>query len=366
MAEDKQEEVKPQLPYKKCLNCGTELTGMYCHNCGQYATSNKFSLKGFIIEYLGNAYMWDSQFVKSIWNLACRPGGLTNDYMAGKFVSHVHPIKLNMFFVFIFITIFVFLSGTEKMTNKVHEITNDEKIYSVLNMDYVVNDAEYSEKIKTSAVDTVLLYTPKVMTQEFSEVLKLVNVIEDSNGKSYDKLAVALPHVLIEDSIIILNDDGYYHFNKDFEHSVQSLDIFNSIWVEMVEFTSVYLPLIILLTAPFLAISLYIVNRKRKLSFVLHFIFSLHYIAFLELVFLVAFILYITISPSREVLELFFALSSCSYLTLAIRNVYEKDSWFKTIIKMIFANLFYIMICFVVFCIIFIIGCFSVIDEIAV
>ena len=366
MGDDKQEEVKPQLPYKKCLNCGTELSGMYCHNCGQYATSHKFSMKEFIVEYLGNAYMWDSQFVKSIWTLARRPGRLTQDYMAGKFVSHVHPIKLNMFFVFIFITIFVFLSGTEKMTNKVHEITNDERVYSVLNMDYVVNDAEYSKKIKTSAIDTVLLYTPMAMTKEFPEALKLVDVIENSNGKSYDVLSVALPHVLIEENIIILKEDGYYHFNKDFSHSLESIDIVNNLWTEMVDFTSVYLPLIILLTAPFLAISLYIVNLKRKLSFVLHFIFSLHYIAFLELVFLVAFFLYITIRPSQGALELFFALSSCSYLTLAIRNVYEKDSWFKTIIKMIFANLFYIMICIVVFFIIFIIACFSIIDKVAV
>ena len=31
------EKTPNSLPYKHCLNCGTELNGMYCHVCGQQA-----------------------------------------------------------------------------------------------------------------------------------------------------------------------------------------------------------------------------------------------------------------------------------------------------------------------------------------
>lgn len=28
-------------PYRYCKNCGTELKGMYCHECGQYAMDSR-------------------------------------------------------------------------------------------------------------------------------------------------------------------------------------------------------------------------------------------------------------------------------------------------------------------------------------
>ena len=28
-----------KLPYEHCLNCGTELKGLYCHSCGQEAVN---------------------------------------------------------------------------------------------------------------------------------------------------------------------------------------------------------------------------------------------------------------------------------------------------------------------------------------
>ena len=97
------------LPYKHCLNCGTELQGKYCHKCGQQVTSKTLKLKDFLIEYANNAFIWDSQCLRTLWNLIRRPGHLTVEYLNGKFVSQEHPLKLNMFLLFVFISLF--LSG---------------------------------------------------------------------------------------------------------------------------------------------------------------------------------------------------------------------------------------------------------------
>ena len=86
---------------KKCLNCGTLLNGEYCHNCGQHVTDHTMNVKRFILNYLDNAFLWDPQHLKTIWRLISRPGVLTKDYLAGKFVSQVQPLKLNMFLLFI-------------------------------------------------------------------------------------------------------------------------------------------------------------------------------------------------------------------------------------------------------------------------
>ena len=48
-----------QIPYSHCKNCGTELQGVYCHNCGQYAKDLKQSFCSYIMEYLSNTYNLD-------------------------------------------------------------------------------------------------------------------------------------------------------------------------------------------------------------------------------------------------------------------------------------------------------------------
>ena len=106
---NKQEETEIEnnvnnMPYKYCLNCGTELSGRYCHSCGQQAINPNPTVRGFIMEYLYNAFMWDPKFFQTIYTLIRRPGHLTNEYLSGRVISYEHPLKLNMFKLFIFIS----------------------------------------------------------------------------------------------------------------------------------------------------------------------------------------------------------------------------------------------------------------------
>lgn len=55
------------LPYKHCLNCGAELKGVYCHCCGQEAVDKTPTIRGFVMTYIDNAFLWDSQFLKTFW-----------------------------------------------------------------------------------------------------------------------------------------------------------------------------------------------------------------------------------------------------------------------------------------------------------
>ena len=80
-------EEQGSLPYEHCLNCGAELQGKYCHKCGQEALDKKPSVGGFVMEYLNNAFIWDSQFFKTFWTLISRPGRLTNEFLAGRYIS---------------------------------------------------------------------------------------------------------------------------------------------------------------------------------------------------------------------------------------------------------------------------------------
>ena len=352
------------IPYKNCLNCGTELNGMYCHICGQQATSKTPTVAGFILEYLNNAFLWDPQFFQTIGTLIKRPGHLTNEYMSGKFTSQEHPLKLNMFLLFVTITLFVFFSGTEKMNDSVDNIMNDERVFSSLQLEDFMKSQDNAEKIKDSQRDTIQLFAPLLLAENYPSVITQLETIEDTQGKGLDKWTAVIPHTLIEEKILVPDTDGYYHFNTETNFGNDAIKIINTVWTKMVDITTQYFPMIVLFTAPFLSMSLSLVQRKSRLPHIHHFIFALHYTALLEFLMICIYVLHLTCAPSMELLQYTMIIASCTYLTIAFRQVYKTSTWMKAIVKALFTSLFYVIINLLIFIIIFFIAIFNVIDKI--
>lgn len=78
-----------------CLHCGTELTGKHCSNCGQKASTHRFSLKHFFThDVLHGAFHLDKGFPYSIKELLMRPGHSIREYVIGKRSKHFNYITL--------------------------------------------------------------------------------------------------------------------------------------------------------------------------------------------------------------------------------------------------------------------------------
>ena len=97
--------------YTHCKNCGTELKGMYCHRCGQYALDVEQPFWKYFRQYFENVYQFDSKVWVTLWMLFRRPGFLTSEFNAGKIVSYVHPMKLLMFITVLFFLFFFSIAG---------------------------------------------------------------------------------------------------------------------------------------------------------------------------------------------------------------------------------------------------------------
>lgn len=77
-----------------CENCGTELTGKYCPQCGQPAIDYRRSFRHVIVDALDSFLNWDSKFFHTIALLLTRPWRLTNEFLAGHRQKFLHPARL--------------------------------------------------------------------------------------------------------------------------------------------------------------------------------------------------------------------------------------------------------------------------------
>src|SRR5438309_1003805 len=82
----------PPLPY--CENCGAPMAGPFCAQCGQAAIDYRRSFRHIIVDVLDSFLNWDSKFFATIGWLIARPWHLTNQFLAGRRVRYVHPLRL--------------------------------------------------------------------------------------------------------------------------------------------------------------------------------------------------------------------------------------------------------------------------------
>ncbi len=85
-----------------CLNCGFEVPERYCSHCGQENTVQHETFGHLVKHFVADIFHYDSQFLLTLKYLLFRPGFLTREYMAGRRVRYVNPIKLYVFVSFVF------------------------------------------------------------------------------------------------------------------------------------------------------------------------------------------------------------------------------------------------------------------------
>src|SRR5437667_6100207 len=81
-------------PLTHCENCGAELQGHWCAQCGQPAIEYRRSFRYVVADLLNEFLNWDSKFFTTIALLILKPWRLTNEFLAGKRVRYVNPLRL--------------------------------------------------------------------------------------------------------------------------------------------------------------------------------------------------------------------------------------------------------------------------------
>ncbi|WP_306394648.1 DUF3667 domain-containing protein [Telluria beijingensis] len=97
-----------------CKNCGATTQGNYCQQCGQATHLHVPSAREFLHEFIAHYVALEGKLWKTLALLIARPGVLTREYIEGRRVRYLEPLRVYLTFSIIFFAIFK-LSGTEML-----------------------------------------------------------------------------------------------------------------------------------------------------------------------------------------------------------------------------------------------------------
>ena len=314
------QEVETDKP-EHCYNCGSKLLdeAHFCMNCGQKRGNKRVSFFTLVNDFLGDFFSWDSKFFRSIIPLSVKPGFLTNEFIKGKKIRYIPPIRLYVFLSFIYFLILSATGGGERLFSsdsggksiatisttegnsvettsilelKDIEIGNEEEITSYRDSLYriVQNDTDTIEHSQWSRFSNGwILLLSKVEPQEIIDSLGINTFFHQQLIYQSAKLKDN-PHKYVQDTI------------KNFS-------------------------VLLFILMPVFALILKLLYIRRKFFYVDHVIFSFHYHAFIFLI-----LLLILLAGQLTWLVAILILYIWIYLFIALRKVY-KQGFFKTLFK---------------------------------
>ncbi len=97
-------------PASTCHNCHTSAPGNFCSACGQSTTLHVPSAREFLHEFVSHYVALEGKLWRTLALLLFRPGALSNEYLAGRRVRYVEPLRVYLTFSILFFAILKFSS----------------------------------------------------------------------------------------------------------------------------------------------------------------------------------------------------------------------------------------------------------------
>ncbi len=343
---------------KVCLNCGADLQGRYCHQCGQENLEPKESLWHLVTHYAHDITHFDGKFFSTLKYLVLRPGFLPAEYLKGHRTSYLHPIRMYVFTSAFFFIIFF-------------------SIFHIDHIDVTGNAKRISDSLRLNGIQVQQLALKRAKTkadsveiQQELDKLERTNFIAvaDSSGRkrnvkltfeeakyksiaSYDSAQRALPLAgrdnWIERRMMHRRITMYEKYNGD-------VNAISNAW--LAKFTH-SLPQLLFLSLPLFAFALWLlyIRRNKQYYYTGHVIFTLY----LYIFYFIAYLLFFSLQQIHDStgwgiwswIEGALWIYMTYYLYKAMRNFYRQRR-LKIILKVLLlsiANLFIFLFLFILF-----------------
>jgi hypothetical protein len=361
-----------RTPLTHCENCGTQLQGHWCAQCGQPAIDYRRSFRHVIADLLNEFLNWDSKFFTTIALLLVRPWKLTNQFLAGHRVRYVHPLRL-----YLLASILFFFAATYGIKSAHFQPINlspsaRAEIRSELKRENVA--PEVREKIeqalggnpispkKRAALEDQLQNEnlPKVARDAIQQRLEHGDPPPDAREKLEDALKGLAPDVRtkVQESLKKAQDNAAI-FEPDKNEKPNDVEKWfekrarekfgehgTNIQLFLVTLMS-NLPYMMLACIPLFACVLKILYIRRRIFYIDHLVYALHIHTFAYVG--IVLIVLATIGLERvpgAIAGWMIALLWIAFIVqifLSIRRVY-RQGWFISIFKFLFGGFVYLVV----------------------
>jgi len=263
---------------KICTNCGLQLQKEYrfCPQCGQKDHDLDMPISHLLGEAIEGFLHLDSKSFQTVRNLVSKPGFLTTEFIKGKRVLYVAPVRLYVLISFIF---FLLLGLPDGKHSKPQE---DDHLGFYISY-YGIKSSDLRGFTQTQIDSVVKMHGLKPTMINTYILLQMARISSEGTGEFKHLLMKAASYMMFA-------------------------------------------------LMPVFALFIYILHRKKELRYISTLIFSVHFHCFIFSILILCMI----INRFIDISELFYAVPIIIpvHLFLAFRNVYG-NSRFITLLKVL-------------------------------
>jgi hypothetical protein len=343
--------------FSRCPNCGTDLdpAWAFCPGCGQENEEQVLPFRVLVRDFFSDFLTFDSRFFRTLVPFFARPGDITADYLSGRRVRYVAPMRILLFGCLI-----LFALAGRKVSQRDWKDAIQVGTGSGFNIEVTRDDTLELETDTGTAVMTLgeaaaMAGTPlpdslpvvgnpvRDFAAGFREGVTGADTMPrdtvaerpdnwlDMVGERIPALSEDLSPEQIADSLAPA--DSYWRHRM----VLQMAKVYQSGGEGLMSFMVSNGTLSVFLAVLVLAAFLKLLYWRRKRRYVEHVVFSLH--AHAALVYLVALLLLIDWIFGRT--WPLAALILLPYYLVSLKRVYGQ-SWGKTVLKFLVAGSFYL------------------------
>lgn len=356
---------------KNCLNCGHHVEENFCPKCGQENIEVKEDALHMVAHAIADYFHFEHKFFGTLKPLLLKPGELTKQYVAGKRVKFIHPIRLYIFVSIVFFLII--LSGSKKNENKSSE--KEKPKTTVSKTTTTKKDSLDKPKRELSAAEIkeikeTLKYVPNANGLRDSVIKKAIE--EESGGKKADdgpsirigngKKTKFSDKWITKDTTVALYEKNQAALAKDkrdgfikhyFIKRTIELDQYENPEEKFLEDMLHNIPKMMFLLLPLFALILKLVYINKEKYYYEHLIYSFHLHSAIFLSILVTMLLKWLFAFVYDIsgwLSFFCVIYIIWYIYRSLRTFYGSTRWI-TVLKIFFLSFAYnivLAICFLV------------------
>ncbi|MEL7485701.1 MAG: DUF3667 domain-containing protein [Pseudomonadota bacterium] len=332
---------RPEAVMGPCLSCGAAAIGEYCAQCGQKNDDLRRSVFLLGRDFIEDTFAFDSRMWRTLGRLATAPGVVPKDYAHGRRSRYTPPIRL---FLIVSLLFFLTLSATQTLFLAVEISEANPSGLARLTLDtddgqtqVSSDDNDFPDECRISA--------------SFSFFVR-VSDLNPHDKERWERCAVEIQNLLsteFEKARSRQTESGDAMTEAEFEQATQmSNAILSGVTKAIADPQAInaafnnWLPRIMFLMTPVLALILSVFIRGRDALFFDHMVLSIysHAVGFAAVGFAV-----LLAHAGAPLIGPVVSAALLVYAVLALKRTYGRG-WIKTIYTAVMSSVFYLFVLF--------------------